>query len=152
MAEWFHCELRHRESSVNMLFEDKSTKRLNCKGPLTLLSRDMRFEKLGRIHEFTFRGDQCHREYQFKDGQLTAKALERDAMNRRCSRCGGPIINPHGLALRCEWRGQDYSVNDGELQPNLEDNSNIKQAWRCSMPITSLETCQVCRVPLLVFL
>jgi transposase-like protein len=128
-----------------MRFEDKTTKCPNCQSPLTWLSHDVRFDKPREIHEFNFRCDQCNGEYQFKDGQLAAKALERDliaeseamrdaelqdAMDRRCSHCGGPIVNPYGLALRCEWCGRDYSVNDGELQEKQKDQPKRKPAMR----------------------
>jgi nitrite reductase/ring-hydroxylating ferredoxin subunit len=127
-----------------MLFESDSDKCPNCKGPLTLLSHGIRFEK-ATIHEFDFRCDKCDRKYRFKNGELAAKPHERnttaeseamkdielqDAFNRRYSQCGGPIVNSYGLALRCEWCGQDYSMNDGELQEKNTDQPERRPTMR----------------------
>jgi nitrite reductase/ring-hydroxylating ferredoxin subunit len=127
-----------------MLFEDKSTKCPNCQSPLTLLSHGIRFEKT-EIHEFDFRCDKCNRKYEFKNGELAPKPAERDlvsesealrnielqhAFNRRCSLCAGPIVNPYGLALRCEWCGQGYSMDDGELQEKNTDQRERRPAMR----------------------
>jgi transposase-like protein len=62
-----------------MLFETASDKCPNCKGPLTLLSHGIRFEK-SEIHEFDFRCDKCNRKYEFKDGELAAKPHKRDTI------------------------------------------------------------------------
>ena len=128
-----------------MLFEDKSTKCPNCQSPLTWLSHDVRFEKPREIHEFNFRCEHCRREYRFKDGELLTKGHERDlnaesesmkplelqdGLSRRCSQCGGPIVNPYGLALRCEWCGQAYSMSDGELQQKNTDQPERKPTMR----------------------
>jgi uncharacterized protein YbaR (Trm112 family) len=127
-----------------MLFEDKSTKCPNCQSPLTLLSHGVRFEKT-EIHAFDFCCDKCNRKYEFKDGELAAKPHERDvtaeseaikyaeledAVSHRCPDCGGPIVNPYGLALRCEWCGQAYSLNDGELQQKKTDQPDRKPTMR----------------------
>ena len=54
----------------------------------------------------------------------------QDGISRRCSQCGGPVVNPFGLALRCEWCGQGHSVNGGELQPKPVDQSDRRPSMR----------------------
>jgi nitrite reductase/ring-hydroxylating ferredoxin subunit len=53
----------------------------------------------------------------------------QDAINRRCSECGGPIAKQGGACVRCEWCHQEYEVNDGELQVR-PDRERLKPALR----------------------
>jgi hypothetical protein len=128
-----------------MLVEDQSTKCPNCQKPLTWLSHVKRYPQPEAIHEFNFRCDSCNREYQFKDNHLTEKAHERNlgredeavrhtelenGINRRCTDCGGPIKNRYGLALRCDWCCQEYSLIEGELQARPTEQEPSKPTMR----------------------
>jgi len=84
------------------------------------------------VYEFDYRCDSCKREYRFKDGKLRKLKIERDPVaehlamrgaemdtvrNRRCSKCGGPLDE----WLACEWCHERYSVDNGELVPQIEE-------------------------------
>jgi DNA-directed RNA polymerase subunit M/transcription elongation factor TFIIS len=140
-----------------MLIEDQSTGCRNCKQPLTWLSHVKRYPQPEAIHEFNFRCESCNRKYQFKEGQLQEKALERNlrhedeavrhteleiGINRRCPDCGGPIKNRHGFALRCDWCYREYSLVDGELQartleqelkPTMREFTDALRLWLCAL-------------------
>ena len=79
-----------------MLFGTDSDKCPNCKGPLTLLSHSVRFEKT-EIHEFDFQCDKCNRKYEFKDGELVAKGHESDL-----------IGESEGIAEEKKGRGKEW--------------------------------------------
>ena len=107
-----------RSEVAEMQFEDKSTQCPNCQKPLTWISHIKRWEKPREIHEFNFNCGSCNRKFQFRDDQLVEKPPERDpaaeiaavhstqlkdAFNRRCLQCGGPITKGLGLsALNCD--------------------------------------------------
>jgi nitrite reductase/ring-hydroxylating ferredoxin subunit len=129
-----------------MRFEDQSTKCPNCKGPLTWLSHVKQWKEGRQVDEFTFRCEPCNREYLFRDDQVTEKRQGRDtvaetiaihhselqaALKSRCTHCGGPITNGgSGYALRCEWCHQEYSLNDGRLQPKTAAHPKPKPTMR----------------------
>ena len=125
-----------------MQFEDKSTQCPNCQKPLIWISHIKRWEKPREIHEFNFNCGSCNRKFQFRDDQLIEKPPERDpaaeisavhntqlknAVNRRCLQCGGPITKGLGLsALNCDWCHQEYSLVDGELLAKPPDLTEPK--------------------------
>jgi Zn finger protein HypA/HybF involved in hydrogenase expression len=115
-----------------MRFEDKRTKCSRCKTPLIWLSHIKRWEQDRQVDEFTFHCEKCKREYLYKNDEIVEKGTERNllaehealarfefrnATNRRCPKCGGPITNFGSLfVLECEWCHERYRITEGELQ------------------------------------
>jgi nitrite reductase/ring-hydroxylating ferredoxin subunit len=97
------------------------------------MSRSKRLDQGRDVYEFGFRCDSCKREYRFRDGKLKELKTQRDPFtelmamrkaeidtirNRRCPHCGGPLDD----WLTCDWCHEQYSIDNGELVPRIEDH------------------------------
>jgi len=84
-------------------------------------------------YEFGFLCDSCKREFRFKDRKLEELKTQRDPFaelmamreaeisairNRRCPHCGGSLDD----WLTCDWCHEQYSIDNGELVPRIEDH------------------------------
>jgi uncharacterized protein with PIN domain len=113
--------------------EGNSTNCFDCHKPLVWMSRSKRVDQGRDVYEFGFRCDSCKREFRFKDGKLKELKAQRDPVaelmamrkaeigairNRRCPHCGGPLDD----WLTCDWCHEQYSVDNGELVPRIEDH------------------------------
>ncbi len=129
-----------------MLFEAQSTKRPHYKRPLTWKSHVRLWEQAREVHEFNFQCDSCQRKDLLKDDQIVEKregrepvaeasAIQRsrlrDALQRCCLNCGGPITNGVSAFILCwEWCHQEYTLTKGELTIQHTDQPQPKPSMR----------------------
>lgn len=112
-----------------MQFKDKLSECAYCNKPLVWVSRITRWYEDRKIQDFTFRCDVCKREFLYRDnrlfekkpvrnevGAVTAirKLEHKDALNRRCTECGGPLTNDVS-GFQCVWCNEKYILTEGVL-------------------------------------